>query len=85
MGDYIEMVQCATDEFWKQMCRPGFVRIDFNHGQIGATRYHVDKPPESIDGFIEEKLDSIVENLQLKTPPLAKGGHGEGFHWFQKT
>ena len=55
----------GTDEFWKLMCNIGFRRIDLHEGQIGDTVYHCKTPPELVDGFIDDTINSICKDLKL--------------------
>lgn len=67
-GKARRIVMCDTDEFWKEMCRPGFVRLSNNCGANGEVFFHTAIPPELVPDFMCNILDSIVLNLSLKMP-----------------
>ena len=55
-----------TDQFWDHMCARGFIRLNLYTGVIGNTIYMTDEPPENVEDFIEEKINSIVSNLNIE-------------------
>lgn len=59
------VTRCTTDDFWRQMCRPAFIRVSPHVGRIGATVYAVRVPPEHVPGFMQGIADSIYRDLQL--------------------
>ena len=62
---YDDAIECTTEEFWDYMCSVRFYRIDKNYGAIGDKIYHVEIPPEDVDGFIENVVTSIFNDLNL--------------------
>lgn len=56
----------GTSEFWERMCDARFRRISLHQGAIGDQIFLTDVAPEEVEGFIESKLDTVLENLGLK-------------------
>lgn len=61
---------CTTGEFWRHMCRPGFVRTSLNVGVIGATVYYAPIPPECASGFLDSIIGGLYHDLGLKPLPM---------------
>lgn len=57
-----------TEGFWRAMCDTRFVRLHMHQGAICDTLYFTDQPPEKVHGFIESKMDEVVNALKLKPP-----------------
>jgi len=63
---------CSTDEFWEAMCSIHFIRESPNQGRNARDGiiYLTDKPPESADGFMENKLREVNDLLTTKRKPI---------------
>lgn len=57
-----------TYSFWEAMCHPAFFRVDLYSGAIGATYYLCSRPPETVEGFIEDQMLGIITDLGLDRP-----------------
>ena len=49
----------TTDEFWEAMCDSRFYRVSLKQGVIGEDILLVEKAPEEIEGFFEQKIDKF--------------------------
>jgi len=59
----------TTDEFWKAMCSPKFVRLSLLSGAIEGVTYTCELAPEQVPGFLEQKIDDIHGLRGLKPLP----------------
>jgi hypothetical protein len=53
----------STKRFWELMCDASFCRIDFHTGRMPGITYKVTDPPESVEGFMENKTSCFIEKL----------------------
>ena len=53
----------TTNEFWEKMCDREFVRVDINTGKIAGDYFYTETPPEQVDGFIENKMSELYDEL----------------------
>ena len=60
------MKKLNTDDFWDSMCKAAFYRIDWYSGKIYGEVVYTDSPPESVEGFINSKINCCLENLNMK-------------------
>lgn len=58
--------QVNTEEFWLQMCRPGFLRLSQHSGANGAERFVTAVPPEHIPGHFESVIAGIKNDLNYR-------------------
>lgn len=55
-----------TEQFWRAMCRPGFVRLSPCTGAVGNNLYFTESPPSP--EFIACVVDRIKCDLQIDRP-----------------
>jgi hypothetical protein len=59
----------STEEFWKKMCSPSFIRLGPHKGRIGNVIYHTFAPPEKVEGFLLVKVNKLLQCLSISEFP----------------
>lgn len=63
-------MQVSPDEFWNKLCDPRCVRVDRTHCVVGTEFYDTDVAPEDVPGFIEGKINLVLDLLGPVNPRL---------------
>ena len=61
-------MRVSLDEFWDKLGDPRTVRLDKLRCAIGNEIYETEIAPEDVPGFIEGKIDHILELLGPVNP-----------------
>lgn len=57
-------VMLSTNKFWDAMSSPRFIRLSLRRGEIDGNQFETAKAPEEIDGFVESKVELIIDFLK---------------------
>ena len=52
-----------TNEFWELMKSARFIRTGPKSGMINGKLYYVESPPESVPGFIKQKIEKTLKSF----------------------